>query len=234
MDDVAGQVPSTGGDISTGPPPRGRAASQAPGCLRVVGTLGLVLAGLAALTFVALFISLQQGFKAPEAVPAPVVWTSRDVVLSPDRPVVRGRLTLTAGPAPQSALRVGLNAGVPSTDRELSSPGSGAASPSGSAQPAALISGPAVRLTATVASGAPRSCLAPCELELASALDCDSGTCRIDFDVTVELISDGAAALGGSVTVGVSGGATGPLDKRLPDGLVVDLAIEGAIVPRGS
>ncbi len=234
MNEAAGASPTTGGDNPPGPSRNAGAASGAWGCLRVVGTLGLVLAGLAALAFVALYITLQQTFKAPEAVPAPVVWTSRYVVLSPDRPVVRGQLTLTAGAAPQSDLRVGLNSGVPSTEGELSPPGSGAASPSGSAQPAALISGPTVRLTATVASGAPRSCLAPCELELASALDCDSGTCRIDFDVTVELISDGAALLGGSVTVGVSGGATAPLDKRLPDGLVVDLAIEGAIVPSGS
>ncbi len=233
MNEVAGPVPSTSGDTSPAPPQRDGTASRARGCLRVVGKLGLILAGLTVLAFVALYITLQQSFRAPQAMPAPVAWTSRDVVLSPDRPIVHGRLTLTAKAAPTNDLRVGVNAGVPSTEAERLPSGSGATSPSVSAGPAALLAGPLVRLTAATALGAPQSCLAPCELQLPSELGCDSGTCRIDFDVTVELIPD-SAGIRGSVTVGVAGGATAPLDKRLPDGLVVDLALEGAVVPGGS
>jgi hypothetical protein len=68
---------------------------------------------------------------------------------------------------------------------------------------------------------------------LPSAFECESGTCTTAFDVTVELITDGAG-IGGSVMLDVAGGATAPLDQRLPDGLVVDLEVEGAIVPGGS
>lgn len=232
MNDVAGPDPTTGGDISPGSPPRDGAAARAPGCLRTLGTLGLIFGVLAVLGFVWLLISLQRAFPPMQAVPAPVAWTSREVVLSADRSVVHGRLTLTASAAPKGDLRVGLNAGVPSTEAEAAPSGSAATGPSETANPAALLSGPLVRLTAATASGSPQSCFAPCELQLPSALQCDSGTCRIDFDVVVELVPGSAGR--GAVTVGVAGGATAPLDKHLPDGTVVDLALAGAIVPTGS
>jgi hypothetical protein len=233
MKEVAGPVSSTGGETLPAPPQRDGSASRARGCLRIVGRLGLILAGLTVLAFVALYITLEQTFKAPQPVLAPVAWTSRDVVLSPDRPIVHGRLTLTAREAPKTDLRVGVNAGVPSTEAVSSPSGSAATSPSVDAGPAALLAGPSVRLTAATAAGTPRSCLAPCELQLPSEFECGSGTCRIDFDVTVELMSD-SLGIGGSVTLGVAGGATAPLDERLPDRLVIDLALDGAIVPAGS
>ena len=232
MNDVGGQVPPTGTDPSMGPP-RGGAASRSRGCLRSVGTIGLIVAGLGVLAFVWLWITLQQAFPAPKSVPAPVAWTSEEVVLSDDRSVAHGRLTLTASAAPRTGLRVGLNAGVPSTAATARPSGSTLAGPSESTAPAALLSGAHVRLTATAASGAPQSCIAPCELQLPSAFECESGTCTTVFDVTVELMADGAG-IGRAVTLDVAGGATAPLDKGLPDGLVVDLEVDGAIVPGGS
>jgi hypothetical protein len=230
MNDVAGPDTTTGRDTSPGSPPRDGAVSGAPGCLRTIGTLGLIFGVVAVLGFVCLLISLQRAFPPMQAVPAPVAWTSREVVLSADRSVVHGRLTLTASAAPKGDLRVGLNAGVPST--EVAAPPSGPGATSPSVDPAELLSGPPVRLTAATASGSPQSCFAPCELQLPSALQCDSGTCRIDFDVIVELVPGSARR--GAVTVGVAGGATAPLDKHLPDGIVVDLALEGEIAPTGS
>jgi hypothetical protein len=49
----------------------------------------------------------------------------------------------------------------------------------------------------------------------------------LEFDVTIELLSDGSGA-GGAVTVAIAGGASADIDERLPDGLVVDLSFEAA------
>ena len=232
MNDVDKQVLPTDTDPSMGSP-RGGATRRPPGCLRIVGTIGVIVAGVGVLGFVWLWITLQQAFPAPKAVPAPIAWTSEDVVLSDDRTVAHGRLTLTASAAPSSNVRVGLNAGVPSTDATVRPSSSGPTGPSESTAPAALISGAVVRLTASNGSGAPQSCFAPCELQLPWAFDCESGVCSTAFDVTVDLISDSAGS-GGSVTLNVAGGATAPLDQRLPDGLVVDLEVQGAVAPGGS
>jgi hypothetical protein len=225
-------VRSAAGDASAATPTPGGGAS-AGGCLRAAGRLALILGALVVLGFVALYLSLQQSFKAPQAVSAPIAWTTHAVVLSADHPIAHGRLTFTAKASPTNDLRVGVNAGVPTTEAQRAPSGSAATSPSQSDEPAALLSGPVVRLTAATALGAPQSCLAPCELPLPSQLECGSGTCHLDFDVTVELIPD-SAGIRGKVTVGVAGGATAPLDKHLPDGLVVELALDGAVISDGS
>lgn len=231
MNDVTGQVPSAGDGDSLGSPPRGGASR--PGCLRTVGTVGLILAGLGVAVVIWLWISLQQAFPTPQAVSAPVAWTSQQVVLSDDRSFVHGRLTLTARATPGADLRVGVNAGAPSTDVTARPSGAGDTTSSATLAPAVLLSGPLVQLTVADASGAPQSCFAPCELQLPSSFECESGTCGTGFNVTVALIT-GRVGIGGSVTLDVAGGATAPLDERLPDGLVVDLEVESAIEPRGS
>ncbi len=214
------------------------APQQAPvrlslgGCLRAVATVVLILAGLAVLGFIWLYVSLQQSYKAPQAVVAPVSWTSRDVVLSPDRPIVHGHLTLTARSGPPTAVRVGLNAGVPSTVAEPSPIGSARTSTSAGVPPAALLAGPSVRLTSGISSGSPQSCLAPCELQVPPQFDCASGSCRISVDVVIELVPR-AKASSGAVRVSVAGGASASLDGHLPDGLVIDLALDSPVAPGG-
>ena len=176
------------------------------------------MAGLAVLAAVGLFIVVSQASKGPEAVQAPISWTTRDIVLSLDHPVVHGHLTITAR-AGESSARVGLNAGVPST--------------AAAQDPVALLSGPAVRVSAWP-SGRAATCLAPCELGLGWPLStCKSGSCTSAFDVTVELEGPGRGS-GNRVTVTVAGGVTGALTEHLPDGLTVDLAIDGAVAPGGS
>lgn len=234
MNQAPGRDLTTVVQASPVPPPRDDSSPRL-GCLRVAGKVALVLGGLAALAFVALYITLQQAFKAPQAVAPPIAWTSRDIVLLPDRPVLIGQLTLTAKGPPTTDLRVGLNAGVPSATAVVPS-GSGAAIPSVSAAPpapAALLAGPSVRVSVTTAGGTPQSCFAPCELQLSSQFDCESGTCRITFEVTVEREGETERMLG-PVTVGISGGATAPLTERLPVGLDVDLALDSSTVPSGN
>jgi hypothetical protein len=205
------------GTSAEGPEPQQDHAAEPRGCLRTLATIALVGAGLAVLAFVGLVIILQQSFKPAQAVPAPVAWTSHEAVLSADVPEIHGRLTLATTAAPATTLRVGVNAGVPSSDVH---------------EPGAVLSGPVVLLTAT-ASSATRSCVAPCELEMSSTFACSSGRCQITIDITLELVGDGAG-LGGGVTVGVAGGTTGKLDSRLPEGLTVDVTLDDTPTPSGS
>jgi hypothetical protein len=224
MNDVAGPSLDISGDTPPNAPRQDVVDRGGWGCLRTAGALVAILVGLAALVFVWFYISIAQQFRAPEAVPAPVAWASREVVLSPDHSVVRGRLTLTARDTPEADLRVGLNAGVPAAEALATATGSGVIGPQETTAPADLLTAPRVRLTAVTGSGAARSCLAPCELVLSSGLDCVSGTCRVDFAVTVELTPDPSGTRN-TVRVDVAGGATAPLGERLPDGLVVDLPL---------
>lgn len=230
MNERAGAMPAAGPDDPTGSPGHDGPAPRPWGCLKIAGTLVLGLGGLAVLAVVWLYISFQQSYKAPEGVPAQIAWTSHDVVLSPGQRVVRGKLTITASAPATSDLSVGVNAGVPSTTAIPSPTGSGAAGPTGSPGPAALLSGPSVRVTAETGSGSPQRCTAPCEVRLPSGLGCDTGTCRVAFDVTIELMSDAINAET-SVTVRIAGGATARLGGRLPDGLMVELVLDGGVEP---
>jgi hypothetical protein len=205
------------GTSAEGAEPQQDHAVKPRGCLRTLATIALVGAGLAVLAFVGLVIILQQSFKPAHAVPAPVAWMSHEAVLSADVPEIHGRLTLATTAAPATTLRVGVNAGVPSTEVH---------------EPGAVLSGPVVLLTAT-ASSATRSCVAPCELEMSSTFACTSGRCQITIDITLELVGDGAG-LGGAVTVAIAGGTTGKLDSRLPEGLKVDVTLGVTPNPSGS
>jgi len=215
-DDARVHLSATEGTASAPPPPNA-GGSTVRGCLSFVGLLALIVVGLVVLGYIGLVILIQQSLPKPQqAVSAPpVAWSSREVVLT-NGAVIHGRLSLSAASSPSSQVWVGLNAGVPSVGHEGTSlPGAGA-----------LLSGPLVRLTAPGLLGQ-QSCVAPCELSLPSAFDCRPGTCGLEFDVTIELLSDGSGA-GGAVTVAIAGGASADIDERLPDGLVVDLSFEAA------
>ena len=173
----------------------------------VLGIVGAVLFGVAAIT-----ISNSMG-KPPHATTAPVAWATRQVQLSGEHAVVTGRITLEARSIPTD-FRVGVNAGVPSI---------------GDLAPGAALSGPVVRLEAT-AAGHAASCVAPCELGLASAFECaassETGGCRMQIDVTVELLAP-LDPSGGRVTLTISGGLTGRDAQALATPFTVVVSIDG-------
>lgn len=158
-------------------------------------------------------LSLLLNFNAPSqrAVTVPTSWTSHEVVLTADRPSAHGQITFTLpGQVTKPAAALGVNAGVPaSTKTSTRSPA-----------PAALLSIPAVRLTAVGSSGASMSCLAPCELPLSSA-----GSRAIDL--TIDLLAPTAGAA--PVTITVSGGASASVGGDVPG---VELTIDG-VAPGG-
>ena len=180
----------------------------------IVLKIAVVLAILAVVGFVAFAWWIQQSYPAPKGVAAPVDWSSQTVVLGPDHQVVTGQLTIEAPLFPAEA-RIGLSVGAPSIR-------------AASAAPGAVLAGPAVRLSAT-SSGSTISCVAPCALQLGPPA-CSSGSCRMATSVKLELDGD-ATLLSGPVTLQVAGGVSLPLDEHLPDGLAVDLALEGATAP---
>ncbi len=221
-----GPVPATTAAPGASVAPQASHASPVWRVLVALGKIAAILAVLASIAFVWLWYTLQNAFEAPEGVSAPVAWVSGDVRLSPDQSIVHGRLTLTATSVRSSDFRVGVNAGVPS--HEAAGP-SRSAAPSSSPAPGAILLGPLTRLTATTSGSSARSCLAPCELQLPSSIECSSGSCRAEIDIAIELVGDGG--LGGVVSVDISGGGTARLEQRLPDGFRVELVIDGVPVP---
>lgn len=207
------------------PPPGEPAAPASSGTIggvvwsvvSILLKLALALAILAVVGFTGLAWWIQQSYPAPKGVAAPVDWSSQTVVLGPEHQVVTGQLTIEAHLFPAEA-RVGLSVGAPSIR-------------AASAAPGAVLAGPAVRLSATT-SGTTISCLAPCALQLGPPA-CSAGSCRMATSMKLELDGD-ATLLSGPVTLQVAGGMSLPLDERLPDGLAVDLALEGATAPSAS
>ena len=185
--------------------------------LTVLIKIALVLAALAVVGFMFLAWWIGQSYPAPKGVAAPVQWASQTVVLGPERRVVSGQLTIEVPAFPVEA-RAGVSAGAPSI-------------PAASAAPGDVLAGPAVRLSATSA-GSTISCVAPCALQL-SPPECGAAACRLTATVTLELRVD-AEPIAGAVRIDVAGGLSMPLDERLPDGLAVDLALEGATAPDAS
>lgn len=196
--------------------PRG-AGSVVWSVVSVLLKIALVLAILAVVGFIGFAWWIQQSYPAPKGVAAPVDWSSQTVVLGPDRQVVTGQLMIQAALFPAEA-RVGVSVGAPSIR-------------AASAAPGAVLAGPAVRLSATT-SGSTISCLAPCALQLGPPA-CSAGSCRMATSVKLEIDGD-PELLSGPVTLQIAGGVSLPLDERLPDGLAVDLALEGATVPSAS
>jgi hypothetical protein len=183
--------------------------------------IGFVLGILAVLGLIGLGIWFQQQFPEPKGIPAPIAWTTQEVVLSAESRVLEGRLTLTTRPGGSGVRTVGVNVGVPTRQ------------PGGlPVEPGDIISSPAARLTATSVgqSNPSRSCLAPCELEVPVSFACTATGCEMVVDITVELL----VRVGGAdpdVTVGIAGGLTASAESRVLEGLVVDLAIEGSTAP---
>jgi hypothetical protein len=182
--------------------------------------IAFVLGVIGVIGFIALALWIQGQFPAPKGVPAPVAWTTQQVVLSHEAPILEGRLTLTTTAAGSTdSLRVGVNAGVAS-----------AGTSSVDADPRAILAGPAARLTASApASLNPaRSCLAPCELDVPEAFACSAERCEMTVDVTIELVR---GDLDGEVHLPIAGGLTAPVDSPLLKGLIVDFAIGDATTP---
>lgn len=177
----------------------------------VVVKILLVLGVLAAVGFVLVILQLQASYPAPHAIPAPVVWTSEPIVLTPEQPAVHGRLSFGGGTIPTGTLRVGLNAGVPSGSTASLAPG-------------AILSGPLVRLSTTI-GGVPGSCLAPCELAVSPDFECDSGDCRMEVSLTVEL--EGAdPSSRDAVSVTIAGGASAGPAAQFGQGFTVQLLFD--------
>ena len=203
--------------------PKRSTAGFVSALLWTVMKIGFVLGVIGVIGFIALALWIRGQFPAPKGVPAPVAWTTREVVLSPEAPILEGRLTLTTTtPGSPDSLRVGVNAGVAAA-------GAGTVD----ADPRAILTGPAVRLTASAPGtlNPARTCLAPCELDVPEAFVCSAGECEMTVDVTVELVG---GAADGDVNVPIAGGLTAPIDLPLLEGLVVDLAIGGAATPEPS
>lgn len=192
------------------------------GVLRTIGKIALILVVFAFVGLILIYVQLQNSFRAPRAIPAGTVWTTTTVSLSRDHTVAQGRLTLGGGTVPTGRVRVGLNAGVPSV-------------PSASAAPGAILAGPLVRLSYTIA-GVASTCFAPCELVLPTAFECTSSSCTLEVRFTIEL--GGGDSTRGAVSVSIAGGATaggtaGPAVEFGP-GFGVELYIDGALSPRST
>lgn len=202
-----------------------RAADLVGTVLWTLLKVAFVLGVLAVLGFIALGIWLRQQFPEPRGVPAPMAWTSHEVVLSTQSGALEGRLTLTTAPGRSAGARtVGVNAGVP---RRAAGALAG--------EPGDIISLPAARLTATTVgeSASTRSCLAPCELEMPVSFVCTATDCQMAVDVTVELLAAGAGE-SGDVMIGIAGGLMAFAESVVLDGLVVNLAIGGSVAPEAT
>ena len=189
------------------------------GVLVVLLKIGLVVVGLGVLAvggLVILVVSNQP--KAPAAVPAHVAWATHEVALSGDKPVARGRISLSATGIPAKRFQVGVNAGVPSV---------------ADASPGAALAGPVARLSASAGSGTVVSCFAPCELEVPESFDCDPGLCRMDIDVTVELLPSASGSTG-AVSLSISGGVTGSVQTPLAAPFTIGVIFDDPVGPSGT
>ena len=193
------------------------------GVLWTLLKIGVVLGIVAVVGLILLGIWFRQQFPEPKGVPASIAWADHEVVLSAESRVLEGRLTLTTRPGVGGVQTVGVNAGVP-TRRAGEVP----------AEPGALISSPAARLTAASDgdSSQSRSCLAPCELDVPVAFVCTATGCEMVVEIRVELL--GGAGTDGVVALGIAGGLNASPESRVVEGLVVDLAIDGAAAPDAS
>lgn len=194
------------------------------GVLWILLKIGFVLGILAVLALILLAIWFRQQFPEPKGVPATIAWKSQEVVLSAESRFLEGRLTLSARPGISGVQTVGVNVGIPTRQAgELP------------AEPGDVISSPAARLTArSVGDANPsRSCLAPCELDVPVAFACTATGCEMVVDIRVELLGDADGA-GGEVTLGIAGGLNASTESRVLEGLVVDLAVDGALAPEAT
>ena len=162
------------------------------------------------------YFSFSQMFKPPEAVPAPVKYVTREVVLSAEHPALYGHLSMSAPYDSEHDLTFGVSAGLPDTGNE----GAG----SSGLDPAMIISSPIVRISAQTGTWSD-ACVAPCELRLTQQ-SCDGATCRADVDLTVELLSNESA--GQEIAFDIAAAARTQLGKSLPDGVQLDLGLDGA------
>lgn len=194
------------------------------GVLWTLLKIGFVLGILAVAALILLAIWFRQQFPEPRGVPAPIAWTTREVVLSAESRVLEGRLSLTTRPGVTGVQTVGVNAGVP-TSRAGELP----------AEPGDIISSPAARLTATSVgdSNPSRSCFAPCELEVPVAFECTATGCQMVVDIRVELLG-GADDVEGDVALAIAGGLNASAESRALEGLIVDLAIVGPAAPEAT
>ena len=171
--------------------------------------LVLVLIGMAGVAFIV--FQLRNNYPDLHAVPAGATWSTTSIALTTDRSVASGTVTLEVAGLPQGGVRVGVNAGAPIAE----SPAVETDAPAQhrSARPAVVIDGPRVRLTARPPD-APTSCVAPCELQVPPSFACANGSCRMVFEIAVELLG---APRGGGVTVSVAGGVS-PITSTSPPG----------------
>jgi hypothetical protein len=182
--------------------------------LWVLAKIVFVLIILAAILWTWVVWRIRESIPEMQAVPAPVAWVTRQVVLTAEDPVVRGRLVLTSTTVPIGDLRFGVTAGAPESDAPSS--------------PGALLTGPSVLITTDLAF-VEGGCYAPCELELRPTWDCQPSGCRLEASLDVELADTAGEA--GRVTFGLSGGITAGLVDGLPPGLGATIELDGDAAP---
>jgi hypothetical protein len=200
----------------------------AVGCLKFVGVLAAVFLAMAVIAGIGLYLSVESSFgpRSPEAVPQ--AWVTRDVVLDPASPVIRGSLNVSANTDRSSVVGLGVNASAPTA---TSSPGTNGDGASPAVGLGAALTMPDVRLTVRDAFGGAWQCDAPCELAL-PGFSCGRSGCTAVYQVDVELA--GSSAAGSPVKLSVSGGGTVPRGAQLPGGFTVDLALGATPKPGGS
>ena len=195
--------------------------SVAGGILRGCGMLALVAGILAIAGVVLLYIQLQSSFRGPEAVSVAAAWQRADLHVPAEGRSATGRLTLTSAGGLEPQSHVAVTVGLPTADVV-------AVPSSPSPAPAAVLRVPSVRLSVAW-SGTTLICLAPCEIDLGNALGaCPDGACRLDLELQLESLAVAGAPATGPQVVSLAGGVTAGLRERLPNGLAVDLIVDGA------
>ena len=141
---------SRGVTETPGPPAR---MGVLRGCGLAAGIIALLVVGAGVLTYV----QLTQSFKGPEGLPLDARWETWDVRLEPGHPVATGTLGLVLPDAAETIPNMSISVGLPVVDGPTT----------GNEAPAQVLHVPAVRVSIGSDATA-RSCLAPCELQLAA------------------------------------------------------------------
>jgi hypothetical protein len=204
---------------AAGPPVRRR--STAWGCVVTILQVLLALSVVVGILGAIAVYQLNQSYRAPHATPAGVTWATEEVVLPGGASLVVGRVTFEVTGLPTNGVRLGLSAAVPSFSGAAATPGGSTSGDAGFA-----IDGPLVRLTSTQ-SGSPRTCMAPCELEIPADFECHDGACRMVLEVSLELVDTGAAG-DRAVSLSIGGGVAPGPGAPPPQAVSVDLSFNPA------
>ena len=204
------------------------------GCLRVLAIAGLVLLVLAFAGGLVLS-NLHFGDNTPVAVVAQVRTAAKSVELTPSTPKVSGHIRVTYDRMDQNAddLALGVSLGLPefeasvgASQSDAETPGPSRSAGPGAASPRLLFTDPLVRLTSGGRSDT--TCAGPCEIELNP--DNCAAACVMDFHFALSLV---AGTDPSAVKVPLTATASASPGSLLPDGLAIELTLDGVPVANG-